>query len=110
MADDEHPVCADVRGRTTIDGEESGTAAQTVERQGGREGTEVRRGAKWRDVYRGIRGRGTQLALPMAHAAQLGRVGCRRAVHVRLYPVWGGAPRKHLPLPHYRSAGRPKGH
>ena len=110
MAADGHPVCADVRGRTTIDGEEPGTAPQTAERQGGRKRTEVRRGAKWGDVCHRIRGGRTQLALPVAGTSRMGRVGRRRAIPFRLYLVCRGAAREHLPLTHHRSAGGPKGH
>lgn len=67
-------------------------------------------GTEHGDVHCRVRGRRIQLALPMVSAAQLGRVARCRALPVRLSPVRGSAARKHLPLPHHRGAGRPKGH
>ena len=109
LAADGHPLRTDVYCGTRDDGEESGTAPQTAERQGTGEGTKDRRGAEWLAVRRRLRCCRAQLALPMVRAAQLGRLGGRNTLSSVLSPLCRGATREHLPLTDHRGAGTPKG-
>ena len=110
VAADVGTVSADSFFRNQYVAQQPRTAPQTPECQGGTERAEMGGGTEHGDIRRRVRGGGTQLALPMAATARMGRVGRRCCLLTGLQPVCGGAAREHLPLTDRRGAGRPKGH